>query len=272
MTRLITSVPYASLLSPAYHQRVAEENARKIRVALETAVEWSDDLKFRHLLAVNGASLQRRIDQHTLFPVKTAKHPSAFLEDSPGEGVIQSPCGDWRYGHALVPRGSALNLVVGGDQGHVVMDTDVVVPQLWRNDRGRWGGGDQAPIMSLTPQEILSLNRGNRFAKGHTIVGGLGLGWQLVQVCKRKQVKRVTVVEVSQGLIDWLGPRILPLCNGKQVDFVQGRVEDVCCGMEADAALIDTFASFSNRADERESYRRKWPGVKNVWCWSTTAG
>lgn len=42
--------------------------------------------------------------------------------------------------------------------------------------------------MSLTPSEILTLREGNRIAKGHTLVAGLGMGW-LTQKLKNMRIE-----------------------------------------------------------------------------------
>ena len=41
-------------------------------------------------------------------------------------------------------------------------------------------------------------------------VAGLGLGYQLIEISKRPQVTRLTLVEKSRSIVDWLLPVITP--------------------------------------------------------------
>ena len=271
MTQLLEfprDIPTA-LLTPDYVQHIIALNARTIEQALPSAVPWRDDLPFQPLLTIQARSFQERIDQHRLFDLPPTPRETLGTPE-PISTAQDSPCGNWRFNYIELPRGTSLRYVLGNRKGRAVFDGPVRIPQLWQKEHGRWGGWDRNPLMSLTPQEIVSLNRGNRFAKGHVLLGGLGLGWQLAQICRRPQVKRVTVAEIDQSLVDWLWPRIQPFCSGKDVQFQIGDVRKVGRDLQADSALVDTFDSYGNRAYERAQYLREWPGIKSVWCWGNS--
>ncbi len=55
--------------------------------------------------------------------------------------------------------------------------------------------------MSLTPHEIESQEPGCMFARGHTVIMGLGMGWIALNVALNPAVKRVTVVERDAEVI-----------------------------------------------------------------------
>lgn len=271
MTQLIEfprDIP-ATFLAPDYVRPVQEQNTRMIEQALPSAVPWRDDLPFQPLLAIQAGSFQERIDQHRLFRLPPTPRETLWTP-GPISTAQDSPCGGWRFNYVELPVGMSLHFALGSKRGRAVFDGPVRIPQLWRKEYGCWGGWSGSPLMSLTPQEILSLNRGNRFAKGHVLVGGLGLGWQLAQICRRPQVKRVTVAEIDQNLVDWLWPFIQPFCSGKDVQFRIGDVLKVGQNLQADSALVDTFDSYGNRAEDRAQYLREWPGIKSVWCWGNS--
>jgi hypothetical protein len=55
--------------------------------------------------------------------------------------------------------------------------------------------------MSLTPHEIESQEIGCRFAFGHTVIMGLGMGWAAANIALNSKVTRVTVVEIDPAVI-----------------------------------------------------------------------
>ncbi len=86
-------------------------------------------------------------------------------------------------------------------------DGPVSIPALHERlsyNKDHW---DQVPWMSLTPMEMMTMRHGTKRARGRVIVAGLGLGHQLIEVSKRKQVKEIVLVEKSQELVDWILPR-----------------------------------------------------------------
>jgi spermidine synthase len=119
--------------------------------------------------------------------------------------------------------------------------------------------------MSLTPAELMSMRTGLRFANGHTIVAGLGLGHLLIEVTKKKSVKRVTLVEIDQELIAWLYPKIKPHLQ-QEVEIIVGDANKVIPGLEADAALIDIDSSYGNNR-----FLAPHQHIHKVWVWGSAA-
>lgn len=256
------------LLPADLRDRMREIRTAQWEDALKTPLPWDDAIKWQRVLPVQAASFQARIGAHRLFDVVPILDLDPILRAAPDPRVVESPDHRWRYCERVAPRAAGLSLDVGRDRGTVVMDGPITFPQLWtKNSLGMWGGFDRVPLMSLTPQELMTLRRGTRLAKGHVVIGGLGLGWQLARVCERKQVKRVTVVEIDRGLVDWLWPRIEPFCSGRPVDFVIDDIKNAGKTLTADVALVDTFDDLGDRSYERTVFEHLWPNIQKVWCW-----
>lgn len=56
--------------------------------------------------------------------------------------------------------------------------------------------------MSISPSELESQELGCRYAFGHTVIMGLGMGWIAINAALRPSVSRVTVVELDPEVID----------------------------------------------------------------------
>jgi len=130
---------------------------------------------------------------------------------------------------------------------------------------------------------------GIRFAKGHTIVAGLGMGWALVEIMRKKTVKHVTLVEKSQSLVDWILPRVMDTAKlryGEKwptLDVVVGDAYEVVPDMTADVAVVDIFDSYGSndfiddvmtKTRSRLPRELRWkhelnvcPNIKRVWSW-----
>ncbi|NJD90889.1 MAG: hypothetical protein FIA91_05140 [Geobacter sp.] len=66
-------------------------------------------------------------------------------------------------------------------------------PELWET----W--------MSLTPHEIESQEPGCHCAHGHTAIMGLGMGWVAMNAALNPAVRKVTVIELDQEVIELIG-------------------------------------------------------------------
>lgn len=190
------------------------------------------------------------------------------LKVMPKSKCAISPNGGFRYTEVVLAKGTWLDCAQGNRRGNVCFDDDIVIPRINAKCNGEWDDGHpcrsgfrQRPWMSLTPMEILTQRGGLRRAKGHVVVAGLGLGWLLQRVSERKQVKQVTLVEISQELVDWLLPNLNT--NGTPINVVVGDARKLVPEMEADVALTDIDMDYGGNTFPR------CPKIGHVWTWGT---
>jgi hypothetical protein len=236
------------------YQKRAHEAAIDRRIGL--CVPWTPETKWARELNIAASSYTPPLLFPDLAPVKpdTPNHQDAV-------GIV-SPGGQWLYLNKVLPGGTILETAQGRRVGTVMFDSDVIIPCV--HDRERRSAQPlwrHRPYMSLTPMEILSLRPGTKKAKGNVIVAGLGLGHQLIEVSKRRQIKELTLVEQSQDLVDWLWPHIEPQL-GCKVNVVIGDAQKLLPTMHADVALVDIFPDFGGNRLYNET-----PNIPTVWCW-----
>jgi hypothetical protein len=258
------------LMSDQQKKMMDDRYKREVERRVLEAIPWDPEVKWQPELT---------------FQAKTYKPFSLFVVDAfPGNNVnqatldqtVHSPKKQFCYAEKRVKRGSFLQTVCGQKKGDVMWDGPVLIPCLHErsiHNADRW---EENPWMSLTPMETMTLRSGTKRAKGRTIVAGLGLGHQLIEVSKRKQVKELVLVEQSQELVDWLLPRIKPLLHCDLTDVVIGDAYKKLPKMKADVALIDIFPSYGFNKFERlepvSATRNAYvpiptPGIKSIWCW-----
>ncbi|RMG96183.1 MAG: class I SAM-dependent methyltransferase [Deltaproteobacteria bacterium] len=178
---------------------------------------------------------------------------------------VDSPGGTFRYCVRLHRKGMPLQTFWQDQVGTVVFDGDVAIPALYEKDprTGRFG---PHPWMSLTPSEIMTLRAGTRLAKGHVVVAGLGLGHQLLDVARRIQVKRITLVERSAELVDWLLPVLRPRLR-KPLRVVVGDAFEALPRIAADIALVDIYPEYGGNRDATLALARACPKIRRFWGW-----
>jgi len=246
------------LMPDWYQKRVIEQEKQDLERRLNECVPWDPKMPWKKELNLKASTYCCL----NLFPKDRHPNPNNAKD---GE-FADSPSGDWRYVINRIPRGTKLKTWCGSKLGSVLFDGPVDVPAIY--SKVRWGKElryQEAPWMSLTPAELLSMRTGVRFASGHTIVAGLGLGHLLIEVTKKRSVKKVTLVEISQELIDWLYPRVKPFLE-KDVEVIVGDANHVIPGLEADAALIDIDADYGNN-----EFTAPKEHIRKVWVWGTAA-
>lgn len=236
------------------------------RERLARCVPWSSALSWQPELNIQGATYEVL----ELWPGLVASDAPV---DALGPGQrVDSPSGRFRYCVRLHRAGAPLLTWWGAQVGTVVFDTDVLIPALYQargpDDPGT-GLFMETPWMSLTPAELLTLRPGTRLARGRTIVAGLGLGHQLIEVCKRLAVKRAVLVELDQELVDWILPRIRPHLR-KPIDVHVGDAYEIIPNLRADVALIDIFPGYGDGFQRVKELAHKSPHVKRFWGWGTS--
>ncbi len=108
------------------------------------------------------------------------------------------------YRKAAVGRWKLTRSGIGLDRGYYSgLWTVQGMPLLLR----RTNGAEQSweTWMSLSPHEIESQELGCRYAKGHTAVMGLGMGWVAINMALNPAVHKVTVIERDPEVIDLFG-------------------------------------------------------------------
>lgn len=229
------------------------------------AEPWSEDIRWRNPLVIKADSYKLR----SFFPVRP--HKADDVNYALSKQTAVSPCKRWCYAEKILPRGVDLPVAHGRDRGIVIFDGDVRIPVLYERDRLSTNRWDPHPWMGLTPSEMLTLRPGTRKAKGRTIIAGLGLGHQLIEVSHKKTVKEIVLVENSRGLVRWLLPKIKPFMGDKKLEVVIGDAYEVMPKMEADVALVDIFPRYGGNEHVRDGLRKECSGIGHIWAWGCNA-
>lgn len=200
-----------------------------------------------------------------LFDVETAPQTS---EPSDEHGVL-SPNRLWIYDEAMFPGATAVPLVTGSVRANWFFDAPAPIPRVCEyTESHQW-----RLWMSYTPTEVATQRPGVRFARGHVVVAGLGMGWMLTRVLQKKTVRRVTLIEQNQALCDWILPQLrarhlVEVLNHKTLDVVVGDANDIVPTLEADVALWDIWPGLGDvDADDEQRMARKCPGIGRTWFW-----
>lgn len=250
------------LMPDWYQKRLREQEKADLERRLTECVNWHSKMPWKKEMNLKASSYTCL----NLFPdvIPKNRHPNP---NNCKEGeYVDSPSGDWRYVVNVVPRGTKLSTWSGNRIGSVIFDGPVNVPAIYSREKWRKDiGYKEEPWMSLTPAELMSMRTGLRFASGHTIVAGLGLGHLLIEVTKKRSVKRVTLVEINQELIDWLYPKIKEHL-AQDVKVIVGDANHIIPGLEADAALIDIDSSYGSN-----EFHAPKEHIRKVWVWGTAA-
>lgn len=251
-----------------FHIPTKEDRAREkerqqatINRRLPLCVPWDPYIKF-------DKELNFKADTYLdwgLFPgVKPVDvmHPVHVLAKGL-EFYRMSPNETFFYCVKKIPKGGTLEVYYSKQKGTVMFDGDVYVPVLHRKEKWNDQRWKEEPWMSTTPMEIISMREGTKLAKGHTVIGGLGLGYQLAEVTHRKKVKKVTLVEIDQGLIDMMMPALKDRLGPAPVEVIVGDAEQIVPTFTADVALIDIFDGYGGNDFP------KCPNIPKVWCWGS---
>lgn len=229
---------------------VSESYAASTKIVDIEAEDWHKDIKWKPVMKIKASTYPKR----SLFDVIPVCVGNISFES-------RSKSGEFGYAELIFPEGESAPIFSGSKRGRVSFDDVITFPALYQR-----GLGTHTPWMSLTPMELLSLRIGTKLAKGHTIVAGLGLGHQLIEVSQRKEVDRITLIECSRELVEWILPRIVPFIS-KPIDVVVGDVFVELPKLTADVALIDIYPRYGNNGAAHRRLVRNSPNVKKMWSW-----
>jgi hypothetical protein len=255
-----------AFLNPGFAERQREYEERHDKSLFESAVaegrvvNW-DPLKttFNEVLVINGRSWK------PWKPWKLSNYKVKPHQQVSRENGIVSPCGKWLYMNRYFPKATPLPTAYNTKRGKVWFTKKVIIPVLFRDP-------DQPRVMmSITPSEIFTLRPGIRKAKGEVIIGGLGLGWMLSEVAKRKRVRKITVIEKDQGLIDWYGRANVEMIGrdtGRNIELICGDVFDHMGKFDKEAIyLLDIWEGLGNASGDPKLRKARREHGCNVWAW-----
>lgn len=255
-------------MAPRIQLTAAQQQAllARHRDRMRSCEPWSAAIKWKPELNVQGSTYK-----------VLELWPGIVASDAPVDQLergqyVDSPSRRFRYCVRLHRAGQTLLTWWGAQVGTVLFDHDVIIPALYQargpDDPGT-GEWTETPWMSLTPAELITLRPGTRLARGRTVVAGLGLGHQLIEVSRRIQVKRVILVELDQELVDWILPRIRPHLR-KPLDVHVGDAYEIIPTLRADVALIDIFPGYGDGFARVAELARRSPSIKKFWGWGTS--
>lgn len=136
----------------------------------------------------------------------------------------------------------------------------------------RFDGPEPRTWMSMTPMEIESQEIGVRFAAGHTVVMGLGMGWAAANAALNPAVTRVTVVEFDPEVIRVISAmnvfgQLPPEAEAK-VTVHQGDATTFVPDRPADTLMADIWLPLygDGRLDQVRQMRTN-TGARRVYYW-----
>lgn len=156
------------------------------------------------------------------------------------------------------------------DGGRAYFDEPIDIPALHYlldPDRKPWKTERWDTWMSLTPMEMWSQRSGIQAATGRVVLGGLGMGWLMRQIAKKKSVKEIIVIEKDRDLVDWFGAQLCKnteKCTGLLVgDFWEKARE---FDLKKDRFIADIWPEMGDAQDDRNLAKLRATGAK-VWAW-----
>lgn len=235
-------------------QKYERESFEKMK-----AKPYSESLKVEKRLKLSAESWV----EYKLFDCESSfKDVDLLVRENEEKCFVLSSEKNYIYINKIIPKNQGLDAFWGNKLCAVAFDKPTIIPCLYEKQYN--GKYSREPWMSITPSEIFSLRYGTRYAKKHTVIAGLGLGYQLVEVSKRKQVTKITLVEQSQELVDWLLPEIrLKMQGNAELEVIIGNAYKIIPKMKAEVALIDIYPGYGYNEFET------CPNIEKVWVWGS---
>ena len=238
----------------------AEREKRLAKIRKARIQDWDSKISWEPHMVIRAKSYTTP----SLFDVTPTTHQDPALSLKARE-CVPSPNGLWMYREFILPKWGRLHTFRGSEEGIVEFNGKVAIPMI--NQRRANDDWRDHPWMSYTPMEYLTTRAGLRKAKGRVVVAGLGMGHHLAEICKKRTVKEVVLVEISEELIEWVLPRVDT--NDKLVEVVCGDAYDEMPKLTADTAIVDIFESYGNNAGKRLKLERTCPNINDFWAWGS---
>lgn len=239
-----------------------EQQAKLDALREKRLQDWTPKIKWSKHLVIRASTYT----PPSLFKVKPTRHADPAKSRQARECKL-SPGRQWIYRERVLPKWGRLYTMRGSEEGMVEFDGEVVVPMINEALDSKGKRYKEHPWMSFTPMEHFSMRAGIKAARGRVVVAGLGMGQHLVEVCKKRTVTEVVLVERNQDLIDWILPQLDT--NDKLVDTVCGDAYVEMPKLTADTAVVDIFETYGNNKRYRARLKRTCPNIGDIWVWGS---
>lgn len=129
--------------------------------------------------------------------------------------------------------------------------------------------------MALKPNEIITMQPCIERAHGEVVVMGLGLGYYAHQVCRKKEVRKVTIVEREKETIALFEEQLLPQFEERgKIEIVHGDAIEMmrnhCEGRKVDYIFVDLWHDVGDGLPiykEIKAIVEDWAGAPEVDFW-----
>lgn len=253
---------------PVTARKRAESRARYV---MEKAVPWPEAKppKGRRDIGIIAETYEIENPMDLVFP------DAPVIETGKGEDdCLYSGNRTLRYSKKIFPKLNGLPVTSAPDMWHdfgrAFFTDDVVLPTLEQLKGEKW-----KPWMSLTPAEIWTQRSGIRAATKKVVIGGLGMGWLLDQVARKKTVVDICVVEKDAELLSWFGEKLCQKLEAKHevtIDVLHDDIWRLARGFDKETRfLIDIWESHGDAQFDRNLEKLRGDGYR-VWAWGSPRG
>jgi hypothetical protein len=123
-----------------------------------------------------------------------------------------------------------------------------------------------AVVMSDTPDEYQSNRNFIHRASGDVLVAGLGLGAILVPIIDREEIRSITVVEVSEDVIDLVYPHIKKLDKNNKIMIINEDIFNFAPDKIWDVIYFDIWPYIvSDNYEQMKKLHRKFCKRYTTW-------
>lgn len=224
--------------------------------------EFSDKSEWKRAAVYDAQSYQKYVDElmgpfAEMVPKKF--DPEKFIKV--GEHM--------RFAYRDMPTPSGLSHIHHKHgRGLALFNGEVSIPILYEGSTD----GTTRTWMSITPQEVVTCLEALPFAKGHVIIGGMGLGFLARKVLDLPHVTKVTVVDLNNDVLETFGRPIVEKYGPERVRLAHADFYTWCdCTNEFDSCLVDIWPGIGDSFEDKK-YRKlkkklEQAGVP-VWAWT----
>jgi len=129
-------------------------------------------------------------------------------------------------------------------------------------------------IMSDAEYEKLTNTQIVNVARGNVLIAGLGIGMILIPLLKDKEVKKITVIEMEQELINLIFPKIKKYDKSNKLEVIQGDITKIDLPKEQkfDVIYFDIWDgvcgdNYEQMKNLKKKFRKNRAKGSSVLCW-----